>query len=300
MSQVTRNRTLIILVLAFPFIIAVVCLIYGSRPPPPTNTPLPNPNGYDKFVKAAGRLQGRAGDFETMSQSELTSLIASNSAALALARSAFTNECRVPVQYNMSYLSSQLKDMAGFKRLAQTLAAEGRLAELENRTNDAARCYLDDIHFGIEARRGGLLINALVGVAIEYLGRTSLQRISGELDAKTCRKAALALESFETNRQSWSDIMQQEDLLRRHLYPGLKGYVIYLSTYIQAAKVDRKAGKKFEGQEVETSRLMIQLAARAFELEKGHPPANISDLVPDYLKAIPQEPATSANMVLPP
>jgi hypothetical protein len=43
--------------------------------------------------------------------------------------------------------------------------------------------------------------------------------------------------------------------------------------------------------------LLIDLAARAYELDKGHRPANLADLVPDYLKAVPQDPFTGTNMV---
>jgi hypothetical protein len=32
-------------------------------------------------------------------------------------------------------------------------------------------------------------------------------------------------------------------------------------------------------------------------LDKGHRPANLADLVPDYLKAVPQDPFTGTNMV---
>jgi hypothetical protein len=47
-------------------------------------------------------------------------------------------------------------------------------------------------------------------------------------------------------------------------------------------------------------RLSVELAARAYELEKGHPPSSLSDLVPDYLTAIPQDPLTGTNMVFSP
>jgi competence protein ComGC len=42
--------------------------------------------------------------------------------------------------------------------------------------------------------------------------------------------------------------------------------------------------------------LIINLAARAYELDKGHRPASLNDLVPDYLKTIPQDPSTGKNM----
>jgi hypothetical protein len=42
--------------------------------------------------------------------------------------------------------------------------------------------------------------------------------------------------------------------------------------------------------------LLIQLAARAYELEKGERPKSLADLVPAYLKAIPHDPLTGTNM----
>jgi hypothetical protein len=46
--------------------------------------------------------------------------------------------------------------------------------------------------------------------------------------------------------------------------------------------------------------LLIDLAARAYKLDKSKSPASISDLVPDYLKTIPQDPFTGTNIVYPP
>ena len=47
-------------------------------------------------------------------------------------------------------------------------------------------------------------------------------------------------------------------------------------------------------------KLLIDLAARAYELEKGKPPTGVADLVPDYLKAVPQDPFTGTNLVYSP
>jgi hypothetical protein len=300
MTDRTRNRIILVFIFALPFAFFFTLLEFGGHPAPPADSPLPNPNGYDKFVSAGELLQGQAGLFETMSESELASLVASNSEALAIVRSAFSNQCRVPVQYSVGYASSHIKDMSAFRNLAQNLAAEGRLAELQNRPDDAAKSYLDAIHFGSESGRGGLLVDALIGVAIESLGTTRLQNISGGLDAKSCRESVMALESFETNRQSWADVMEQENVWRSRIYPGLKNYITYLLERKQVAETMRKAETSFQGQEEKTRRLMIQLAARAYELEKGRPPASISDLVPAYLKSVPTDPSTGAKMVLPP
>jgi hypothetical protein len=58
--------------------------------------------------------------------------------------------------------------------------------------------------------------------------------------------------------------------------------------------------EKFNAQQSMTHRLLIDLATRAYELDKGHRPASLADLVPDYLKAIPQDPVTGTNMAYTP
>ena len=49
-----------------------------------------------------------------------------------------------------------------------------------------------------------------------------------------------------------------------------------------------------------TRQLMLQLAIRAFTLDKGAPPKTIADLVPAYLTAVPQDAFTGTNMVYSP
>jgi hypothetical protein len=46
--------------------------------------------------------------------------------------------------------------------------------------------------------------------------------------------------------------------------------------------------------------LLVQLAARAYELENGKRPKSLADLVPAYLKTIPQDPGTGTNIAYSP
>jgi hypothetical protein len=180
------KRNLIIFVVALPFIISFAVLIASNRSAPMADSPLPNPNGYDMFNQAAKLLQGDAGPYETMSESELVALVATNIEPLALMRSAVTNECRVPVQYSASFVSANLHYLAAFKKLAQTMTAEGRLAELRNHPAEAAQDYVDLIHFGMESGHGGFMVDTLVGIAIEEMGRTHLENLVNGLDVSSC------------------------------------------------------------------------------------------------------------------
>jgi hypothetical protein len=57
--------------------------------------------------------------------------------------------------------------------------------------------------------------------------------------------------------------------------------------------------KKYQARSREARLLMLMLAARAFEGERGRKPQRAVDLVPDYLRAVPLDPATQAPLRLP-
>ncbi|HEY5296554.1 MAG TPA: hypothetical protein VIK59_01365 [Verrucomicrobiae bacterium] len=301
MTKEKRNGLVVIVVLIFPFLFFLGCLISGlTSPTPPLNQSLPNPNGYDDFVEAGKMVASDTGNFDEMNEQQLQSLSDENSNALQMARAGFQKQSRVPIQFSEVYITSHLNDLANLKRLAQAFAAAGKLNEMENRPGDAAKSYLDVIHLGNESSRGGTLIDELVGIAIESIGRDGLQRISNQLDAKSCRESAVALENLDSQRQTLNEVMQQENDWSHKTFPGIRYEIVRLMTYKSLLPAQAAARRKFNQKEVKTRQLIIDLAARAYELDKGSPPANISDLVPTYLKTIPQDPVTGTNMIYSP
>ena len=300
MTTPTRNRLITIVILLFPFILFTGFLVSELSGPLPPAPPLPQPNGYDDLVKAGRMVSSNSWNFEQMTGEQLRETVAANAAALSLARAGLSNECGVPLQFSLAYLNQHLPELAGFKDLAQAFMAEGRLAEATGRYDNATRCYLDCMYLGNASARGGVLIDALVGLAIEKMGATSLQKIAGQLDAKSCREAAATLETFDGQRQSWAGILQQEHAWSRRTFPGIRYRLGELAMFSSVRKARQKAGEKYAEQEKNTRQLTMDLAARAYELEKGRRPASTADLVPDYLKAIPQDPFTGTNLVYSP
>ncbi len=299
MTIKTRNRLIVLFILAFPFIVLFGFLVSQVAQPLPPIPPLPNPNGYDDFVKAEQMLPSNNSDFYKMGKQELQKFVDGNSNALQLVRSGLQMQCRVALDYSPNS-STLLNQLAGMKRLAQAFVAEGRLAEMENRPNDAAKSYLDTIHLGNESSRGGPLIDELVGIAIESIGTSRLTNLVDQLDAKSCRETAVALENLAVQRQTWNEIMQQEHDWSRRAFPGLRNEYIRIMTRNSMKKAFQKTEQKFNAQHTRTLLLVMNLAARAYKLDKGKPPASLADSVPDYLKAIPQDPFTGADMVYSP
>lgn len=301
MNSATPNRTLIILALALPFVAALFFFIWDTRPLPVKQKPLPVPNGYDQFLAAGKMLEPTTTDYEKIDEAELSALVTTNAQALAKLRAGLSNECRVPVNYNGTWPSTHIQDLIAFRTLAQNLAAAGRLAELQNSPGEAIRDYLDEIRFGNEAGRGGLLVDVMMGVAIEGHGQTALEKLTSVTDAAQCRQTAAELEQLDAQHQSWADVMETEHAWQHGRIPSLKTYfTVMFFMRKQIAENFANAEKTFKERQQKKRRLMLQFAAHAYELEKGRPPASAAALVPDYLKAVPQDPFGGTNMVYPP
>jgi len=282
-------------VVAVLLVVATLVLTQGQLPPP--SPPIPEPNGYDDLVSAGGMVADKTGDFFTMSEGDLRALVMKNSEAVKLAKTGLTHECQVPLDFsapNPSYFTN----LAVVKRLAQAITAEGRLAEFENRPADAAEAYLTVIRLGHAISRGGLLIDSLVSVAIDAIGVANMEKLAPKLDAKQCREAAAVIESCEGQREPAQAVLVRERAWGRRVF-GLKGQLARLVNFKSMKQSEQKVVARLSAQQNREQVLLIQLASRAYELEKGERPKILGNLVPEYLKAIPQNPVTGTNMAYP-
>ncbi len=190
-----------------------------------------------------------------------------------------------------------LPELASFKRLALLVCAEGRLAELEGRTNEAAEIYLDGIRFGQELSRGGVMITKLVGIACENIAMSPLWSPTNSLSAGKCREIAASIQAIDAGEEPIADTLQNEKAWSRKTY-GLKGQFEMLLTYRAMAKTKAAVVAKIQKTQLRRREIMLEFAARAYELEKGKRPQSAADLVPEYLKEIPKDPVTGKELGL--
>jgi hypothetical protein len=137
-----------------------------------------------------------------------------------------------------------------------------------------------------------------VGIAVEAIGAASMERLAPKLDAKQCREATAVLESCEAQREPSQTILVRERAWGRKAF-GLKGQLARLVNYRSMKMSEQKIVSKLTAQQTREQVLLIQLASRAYELEKGERAKTLVQLVPAYLKAIPQNPITGTNMAFP-
>jgi hypothetical protein len=300
MTTKTRNRLIVLFILGFPFLVMFGFIISESINPLPPIQPLPSPNGYDDFVKAGKMVFNGTNDENTMDIEALQKLVDNNSNALQLARSALHRQCQIPLEFSLIYATNHMDDLSVLKQLAIAFEDEGILASRQNRSNDAAKSYLDILQLADDSARGGVLIDQLVGTAIEAVAISHLQKIVDQLDAKSRRETINVLETLDSQGQTWDEVMQQENNWSRRTFTGIRYQIARLMMHKTLEKSFQTAKLKFKTQEKKARQLLIDLAIRAYKLDKGKPPVSLADLVPDYLKAVPQDPFSGTNMVYSP
>jgi hypothetical protein len=80
---------------------------------------------------------------------------------------------------------------------------------------------------------------------------------------------------------------------------GFKGQITRLIAFKSLRQSEQRAVARAISLQTRERVLLIQFASRAYELEKGERPKGLADLVPAYLKTIPQDPLTRTNMAYP-
>ena len=274
----------------------VIMLLLVKPATPSAPPPLPNPNGYTVLVQAASMVPGEIPDPAQASPDALKKFSADISETITEGRRGLDFQCRVPVEYSEAFLGRHMSDCAAIKKLARCFQVATVVAEREGRFSEAMRLGLDIIRSGQKGSQGGFIIDALVGIAVEAIGLGPLESLVNKLDAGQCREALQALQTIEAESESAEEFLQTDHQYGRAV-AGWRYPVLRIAGYKSLKQVEANVRKKIGTIDLRRRRLQIDLAARAFELEKGARPASLKDLVPAYLKSVPIDPETKTNMV---
>ena len=222
---------------AFLVLLAAAFLFIKSSPPPPIK--LPNPNGYDDLVQAGQMFVGELPECDWTPSlddeclEETKTFLKANSEVLKRVRLGLSRESRLPTEFTQVYISNHLPELAVIKRLALTLAAEGKVAEKENRMDDAIQSYLDAARLNGQMR-GSVMIDALVGIAVEAIGVNPLQKLSNGMTREQRQEVIKALTQVYTNRDSFEEVLKNEKKLRsqnsRNSRPVCLSYHLFFTT----------------------------------------------------------------------
>lgn len=254
--------------------------------------PVPHPNGYELLVKTAREAHLPQGELAEASQATILKLAETNRAAVTEFRKGLRQETAVTLSTKRDWDDEHEADLKRLKRMAIVLGMESRAQQLQGQTNAAARCVLDIILLGQALGRGGLLPDAINGLAVETLGYGLLRAQAPTLDTATCRELAQELERAEARRES-PDQLFRTDKTWSFARFGLIARVGALASRDLQSKRRADFEKRYNEVVRRTRRLTLLLAARAVQLEAGKPVTSPTEVVPSVLQRVPEDPANN-------
>ena len=269
-------------------------LIFVLYPRPSLFPPLPAPNGYDVLLQAAVKIMPNQKNVTELTTNELGEWVARNNAALIELRRGLVLPSAVPVRMDEGWIQAHTPNFMNLKAAARAMDAEALFLAQTGDVMGAVNEYLDLLRFGRAISRYGVLIDSLVGAACEGMAVRRMTNLLSRLNAADCKRTALVVEEIEARREAFKEIMGREKEW------SLKSFGIFARIhYMIKVQPQKDIEKGYQTRVRETRLLILQLASRAFELERGRKPQRAADLVPDYLRTVPTDPATQAPLALP-
>ena len=292
-----RNPRFLLIAFALAAGAVLVALLAFTMGRAPVRPPLPNPNGYDDFIKAGEAVLGDVSDWPELDHDGLRDLVSTNAEPLRLLRLGLTRQCVMPMDSALTNAAGSMNQLARMTRLAHVLAAEGRLREIENRPDEAALSYVEALRFGNAMSRGGLLITRLMGIVCEGIGYAPLAKLAPKLNPDEARAVLTALEKLDAGRITWAEVRQSERRYMRYQRGKQLNPIIWVRDWRQSWPVMQR-GETIHKTMVARQRLLAaELALRCYQSQQGHPPARLDELVTNYLSHVPEDPFSGQSLV---
>jgi hypothetical protein len=304
-----RKRTWVLLGTFAVIVVAVLWSALGgpgvgggpvSVPPPP----IPDRNGYDDVLEAGRKIEqsGLVGpklDLAKADVAELEPVVEGSREAIAEARKGLEKSFQVPVVYEMNGLIKvTMRDLGSIRAgLVRGMVAQGRLAELQGRVEEAAGCYTDLIRLGEAMSHRVPMIAFQASQAVENNGLYHLRDMRGKLSSDQCRKLIGVLEEIDRTGEPAANVIKYEtSFMNANMKQmGFFASIMLRVTGVQAKTAGQvKSSVNYSTQRQDAARrvLLADLALRLYRQEHGEAPPDLNALVPGILQSVPIDPYT--------
>jgi hypothetical protein len=182
--------------------------------------------------------------------------------------------------------------------LARALDADTKDALAAGDYDRACTLTLANIRLGLMLRRGGAIIEFLIGTAIHGFAFQPLVKMRAEVSPDQARRIIATLQEALDEQEDLEAIKYRDRALAERAY----GWAGRLSSILDAAGL-RSAPNLVEPQlrTIVTTRLLqTDLAIRLFQHDNNHLPQRLDDLVPNYLPAMPLDPYSQQPLIYKP
>jgi hypothetical protein len=288
-----RARAAAVAVFAFTAIFPLILFYEMLTPAPLPNVTLPSPNGYDDFL-TAGRMIGPTAAL-TLRNSDQTS-VAQLHAELSKHAAAFErlDEGLQKSSWNpFGFREMPPEDSFALIQLYQAVVSRIRLAQRSGDRDQELADYLVFLKLAQEEARGTGIQDYNTYFAMhESESYAAIWNLANKDSARECADLAATLQQLDAERDPLSERLKRQRILEENA--GFERLVY--------AKLSDWSGRELYSWYCDEERkhvaqlrmLIIKLALRAYELDHDRLPQSLSELVPDYLQAVPVDPFSNA------
>ena len=252
----------------------------------------PHPNSYDQLVQA-GKMVDISIDFDPANadRATLRALVKQWQTPLDKMQDALHRPSAIPVGYGQRGVDSP----EPFAKLALLLNCQARLAELEDDTEVLLESRLQRLWLCQQLTRGATVHEW--SLANDILVYPSMLASIEHFDANACQRFVQEVRAVETAREPLEDILHRDYLFYAH-----SGWFVRVHQIMEElsgkSRHDLIVRPGYELFEFRLRRLLIAAAMRAYTLVEGMLPKELSQLVPEYLDALPKDPFSSDKEVI--
>ena len=176
-------------------------------------------NAYTQLVQAAQALE-RAEIFEKeepSSDEEIRAFLETYQLHLDAAREALTRECRVEVEYSEEFFEKHKDDCFPISNLARGFRMELFVAERDGRFADAVRAGVNGLDLAAAVRRGGLIVDMLVAIAVSGIAADGLRQVRHRLGLDELRLLIRELVRVESEREPLAAVFARDEEWERRV-----------------------------------------------------------------------------------
>lgn len=229
--------------------------------------------------------------------------------------------CEVPVEFKPDFFSHHMDDLQKLRNLSRAFRFASQVAAFNADLDSVAQYGIIILDLANAIRRGGLIVDHLVAVAISGCGVESLLSLRDRFDDNVRGDLIAALNRYEREREPYSEIaardakweaesgyedggneLSDDELIepdselsveeQRAMIQLVKDFGNRPETEIQAMHADQDRHAL-----AMTRLLSVDLATRSWKHRTGRYPPSIRELAPDILPSVPQDPFTDDEFI---
>ena len=176
------------------------------------------------------------------------------------------------------------------RQLARVLDAKANTSRRSGNLNESLNCWRDILHLSQSINHHALLLHFCIASAIESYATSGIYRTLPAMDSSQCKALIPVLIEFDRNRVDFDGVRQRE-MVWMVKTGGWMNHLGYLMENLEyQGDTNRLEREIYQKDRAIIRLLLIETAARAYQLDHGRPPARLNDLVSKYLTAIPNDP----------